>query len=96
MNNQRHYHTESERKQLEGVVTDSDMNGWEISKLNRIKVDALVAEWEWLCHDDFDPENDPTPEQFRKDMEELTVEQLIEETATDEHFTLEEYMDRYL
>jgi len=59
-------------------------------------VDALVAEWEYLCHDDYDPENDPTPEQFRKDMEKLTVEQLIEETDTDdENFTLEEYMDRY-
>ena len=58
-------------------------------------VDALVAEWEWLSHDDFDPENDPTPEQFRKDMEELTIEQLIEETSTDEHFTLDEYMERY-
>ena len=58
-------------------------------------VDALVAEWEYLCHDDYDPENDPTPEQFRKDMEELTVEQLIEETDTDDIFTLEEYMDRY-
>ena len=22
-------------------------------------VDALCAEWDWLCHDDFDPENDP-------------------------------------
>ena len=42
MNNQRHYHTESERKQLEGVVTDSDMNGWEISKLNRIKTLSLI------------------------------------------------------
>ena len=59
-------------------------------------VDALVAEWEYLCHDDYDPE-DPTPEQFRKDMEELTIEQLIEETDTDdEFFTLDEYMDRYL
>jgi hypothetical protein len=59
-------------------------------------IDALVAEWEYLCHDDYDPE-DPTPEQFRKDMEELTIEQLIEETDTDdEFFTLDEYMDRYL
>jgi hypothetical protein len=45
---------------------------------------------------DFDPENDPTPEEFRESMEKLTVEQLIEETSTDEHFTLEEYMDRYM
>lgn len=58
-------------------------------------VDALCAEWDWLCHDDFDPENDPSPEQFREDMEKLTAEQLIEETWTDEEFTLDEYMERY-
>jgi hypothetical protein len=40
MNDQRHYNTESERKQLDGVVTDSDINGWNISKLNRMKVRA--------------------------------------------------------
>jgi len=57
-------------------------------------VDALVAEWEYLCHDDYDPE-DPTPEEFRKQMQKLSVEQLIEEIGTDEIFTLEEYMDRY-
>tara|TARA_B110000014_G_C19796591_1_gene413831 strand:+ start:298 stop:498 length:201 start_codon:yes stop_codon:yes gene_type:complete len=55
-------------------------------------VDALVHEWEYLCHDDYDPE-DPTPEEYRKDMEELTIEQLIEETDTDEEFTLEDFMD---
>ena len=58
-------------------------------------VDALVAEWEYLCHDDYDPE-DPTPEEYRKSFEGLTIEQLIEETGTDDEFTLEEYMDRYL
>jgi hypothetical protein len=57
-------------------------------------VDALVTEWEYLCHDDYDPE-DPTPEEFRKQMQKLSVEQLIEEIGTDEIFTLEEYMDRY-
>ena len=55
-------------------------------------IDALVTEWEYLCHDDYDPE-DPTPEEYRKEMEELTIEQLIEETGTDDEFTLEEYMD---
>ena len=40
-------------------------------------VDALVREWEYLCHDDYDPE-DLTPEQYRKEMQELTIEQLIE------------------
>ena len=55
-------------------------------------VDALVHEWEYLCHDDYDPP-DPTPEQYRKEMKELTIEQLIEETDTCEGFTLEDFMD---
>ena len=59
-------------------------------------IDALVAEWEYLCHDDYDPD-DPSPEEYRKEIQELTIEQLIEETDTDdEFFTLDEYMDRYL
>ena len=59
-------------------------------------VDALVAEWEYLCHDDYDPE-DLTPEEYRKEMQELTIEELIEETDTDDiGLTLDEYMDRYL
>lgn len=58
-------------------------------------VNALCAEWDWLCHEDFDPENDPSPEQFRENMEKLTAEQLIRETGTDEYFTLDEYMERY-
>ncbi len=32
MNDHRHYHTESERRQLDGAVTDSDMNGWNTLK----------------------------------------------------------------
>ena len=58
-------------------------------------VDALVAEWEYLCHDDYDPE-DLTPEEYRKEMQELTIEQLVEETDTDsEGLTLDEYMETY-
>ena len=59
-------------------------------------VDALVAEWEYLCHDDPDPD-DLSPEEYRKEMQELTIEELIEETDTDDIvLTLDEYMDRYL
>lgn len=36
MNQERHYHTESERRQLDGVITDFNLNGWSISKRNRI------------------------------------------------------------
>jgi len=58
-------------------------------------IDALVAEWEYLCHDDYDPE-DLTPEEYRKEMQELTIEELIEETDTDDiGLTLDEYMETY-
>ena len=58
-------------------------------------VDALVREWEYLCHDDYDPE-DLTPEEYRKEIQELTIEQLIEETDTeDEGLTLDEYMETF-
>ena len=55
-----------------------------------------MAEWEYLCHDDYDPD-DPSPEEYRKEIQELTIEQLIEETDTDdEGLTLDDYMERYL
>ena len=37
MNDHCHYQTESERRQLDGAITDSNENGWNISKLNRMK-----------------------------------------------------------
>ena len=58
-------------------------------------VDALVAEWDYLCHDDYDPE-DLTSEEYRKEMEELTIEELIEETSTGEGYTLEEFMENWV
>lgn len=57
-------------------------------------IDALVHEWDYLCHDDYDPE-DPTPEEYRKDMESLTIEELIEETSTGEGYTLDEFMENH-
>ena len=57
-------------------------------------IDALVNEWIYLCHDD-PQDDDMTPEEYRKDLEEYTYDELIEETCTDEHFTLDEYMETY-
>ena len=54
-------------------------------------IDALVAEWEHLCHDDYDPE-DMTPEEYREDLTKMTIEQVVEETSTGEGFTLDEFM----
>lgn len=57
-------------------------------------IDALVAEWEYLCHDDYDPE-DQTPEEYRNDLIEMTIEQLVEETSTGEGYTLDEFMENH-
>ena len=57
-------------------------------------IDALVNEWIYLCHDD-PQDDDMTPEEYRKDLEDYTYDELIEETCTDEHFTLDEYMETY-
>ena len=55
-------------------------------------IDALVAEYEWLCHDDFDPDVDPTPEEYRENMTKLSMDELIEETSTDQIYSLNEFM----
>jgi len=58
-------------------------------------IDALVAEWEYLCHDDYDP-NDATPEEYRGHLEYLTIDELIEEACIDkEGFTLDDYMEAW-
>lgn len=59
-------------------------------------IDALCAEYDYLCHDDFNPDTDPTLDEYRDDIEKLTVDELIEETSTDEHFTLDEFMERWV
>ena len=57
-------------------------------------INALVAEWEYLCHDDYDPE-DQTPEEYREDLMEMTMDELIEETSTGEGYTLDEWMENW-
>ena len=57
-------------------------------------IDALVAEWEYLCHDDYDPE-DQTPEEYREELQDYTLDQLIEETSTGEGYTLDEWMENW-
>ena len=51
-------------------------------------IDALVAEWEYLCHDDYDPD-DMTPEEYREELVEMSLDELIEETSTDEQYMLD-------
>jgi len=59
-------------------------------------INALVAEWEYLCHDDFDPDEDQTPEEYREELQDYSYEQLVEETSTGEGYTLEQFMENWL
>lgn len=59
-------------------------------------IEALVKEYEFLCHDDFDPDKDPTPEEYRGHLEYLTIDELIEETSTDENYSLTEYLEHWV
>lgn len=58
-------------------------------------IEALYNEYVFLCHDDFDPDVDISPEDYLFLLKDLTVDKLIEETSTDETFTLEEYMETW-
>jgi|DEB0MinimDraft_10_1074344.scaffolds.fasta_scaffold51412_4 hypothetical protein len=58
-------------------------------------VDALVNEWEYLCHD-CPEEGDATPEEKREEYEKMTVEELIKATDTDyEGYPLDDYMQNH-
>jgi len=58
-------------------------------------IDALQREYEWLCHDDFDPDEDLTMEEHLDMLQQLSYDELVEETSTDDIFTLDEFMRTY-
>ena len=58
-------------------------------------IKSLCKEYEYLYHDDFDPDEDPTPEEYLEMIKTLTYEELVSETGTDEVFTLEEYLSTW-
>lgn len=59
-------------------------------------ITALVAEYEYLCHDDFDPDVDMSPDEHLSYLQSLSLDDLIADTATDDEFTLDDFMSRYL
>ena len=65
------------------MITDSDI---------RL---ALINEYDFLCQEDFDPDNDMTVEQFTEFVNTLNREQLIDECSLDGEYTLEEYVSNH-
>lgn len=58
-------------------------------------IDALSAEYEFLCHDDFDPDVDMSPTDYRKKIAALSYDELVVETSTDDIYTLSDFMSNY-
>ncbi len=58
---------------------------------NEQLIDALAAEYEQLCHDCPD-DDDMTDAEYREHLSTLSYDELVAETATDNTFTLEEFM----
>jgi len=58
-------------------------------------IEALYNEYLFLCHDDFDPDEDTTPEEYLEMLKEMTYDELVEETQTDDIFTIDEFMNAW-
>ena len=58
-------------------------------------IGALYNEYLFLCHDDFDPDEDPTPQEYLEMIKTLSYDELVSETCTDEEYTLEDFIERY-
>jgi hypothetical protein len=56
---------------------------------------ALINEYEFLCHEDFNPDEDMTIAEYSTHVATLNREQLVHETCTDEFYSLEEFIDSY-
>lgn len=53
---------------------------------------ALQHEYEFLCHEDFDPDIDMSASEHLAYLNSLSTEELVNETDCDADYTLEEFM----
>jgi len=55
-------------------------------------IDALSHEYDYLCHDDYDPDNDMSSSEYRDYLDSLSYDQLVADTDTDDGYTLDEFI----
>ena len=58
-------------------------------------IDALYNEYVFLCHDDFDADVDATPEEYLEMLKEMSYDELITETCTDDTYHISEFMEAW-
>ena len=59
-------------------------------------ITAIQSEYEFLIHDDYDADTDMSPDEHLSYLQSLSLDDLIADTATDDEFTLDDFMSRYL
>ena len=58
-------------------------------------IEALFNEYVFLCHDDYDPDVDIAPEDYLTMLKDMDYDELVEETGTDEIFSMDEFMSAW-
>ena len=58
-------------------------------------IEALYNEYAFLCHDDFEPGVDIEPEDYLTMLKDMTYDELVDETCTDDTYHLSEYMEAW-
>ena len=58
-------------------------------------IKALVANYEWYIHDNYDEHYDNNPDNYRESVVNMSDSELIEETGTDDGYTLEDFMSSW-
>jgi len=69
---------------------------YEASQFTRQQlIDALQREYEYLIHDDFDPDVDMSADEHLAYLNSLSIDELIDDTNTDDEYTLDAFMHSY-
>ena len=58
-------------------------------------IEALFNEYVFLCHDDYDPDVDIAPEVYLTMLKDMTYDELVGETCTDETYHMSEYVEAW-
>ena len=58
-------------------------------------ITAIQSEYEFLIHDDYDPDTDMSPDEHLSYLQSLSLDDLINETTTDDIYTLDEFMHNH-
>ena len=58
-------------------------------------IEALYNEYVFLCHDDFEPGVDIEPEDYLTMLKDMTYDELVDETCTDDTYHLSEFMEAW-